>query len=107
MTDLVESAGDSCDTSLNINNVVISQVSSDEGTNASGDLIIAANCKSVQLRAERDGSGDGRVYTITFRVTDINGNSTTVTAEVIVPHDSAHPNAIDSGAAYTVPGSCP
>jgi hypothetical protein len=45
-------------------------------------LVIAADCKSVQLRSERKGNGDGRVYTITFKVTDSSGNSSTVTATV-------------------------
>ena len=40
------------------------------------DIIIAADCKSVQLRSERDGDGDGRVYTITFNVCDASGNFT-------------------------------
>jgi hypothetical protein len=107
VSDLVASASDGCDAHVNLNSVVISQVSSDEGTASSGDIVIAADCKSVQLRGDRDGGGDGRVYTITFRVTDVNHNSTTTTAKVTVPHDNGHPNAIDSGAAYTIFGICP
>jgi hypothetical protein len=61
----------------------------------------------VQLRAERDGGGDGRVYTITFRVRDTAGNTGFATAQVIVPHDQGHPNAVDSGVAYTVISGCP
>jgi hypothetical protein len=108
VADLVSSAGDSCDLSVNLNSVVISKVTSDEGTSNSGDIIIAANCKSVQLRSDRDGTGDGRVYTITFRVRDSWGNTTTKTAQVTVPHDQGSgSNAVDSGAAYTINGSCP
>jgi hypothetical protein len=108
VADLVSSAGDSCDLSVNLNSVVISRVTSDEGTGSSGDIIIAANCKSVQLRADRNGNGDGRVYTITFRVGDSWGNSTTKTAIVTVPHDQGNgSNAVDSGVAYTINGSCP
>jgi hypothetical protein len=59
------------------------------------------------LRADRDGSGDGRVYTITFRVRDAVGNTTFATAQVQVPHDQGHPNAVNSGAAYTVNSNCP
>lgn len=108
VTDLVASASDGCDANVNLNSVVISKVTSDEGTSSSGDIIIAANCKSVQLRADRNGNGDGRVYTITFRVTDTWGNTTTTTAKVTVPHDQGNGNnAVDSGIAYTVNGSCP
>jgi len=107
VTDLVASAGDSCDASVNLNNVVIAQVSSDEGTAANGDVLIGANCRSVQLRAERDGGGDGRVYTIVFKVKDSSGNVGTAVAYVTVPHDQGHPNAINSGAAYTITAGCP
>lgn len=105
--DLVASAIDNCDSSLNLNSVTIAQVSSDEGSAGSGDIVLAADCKSVQLRADRNGNGDGRVYTLTFRVRDVNGNTSEAVARVIVPHDQGHPNAVDSGPAYTVTGACP
>jgi hypothetical protein len=41
----------------------------------------------VLLRAERDDSGSGRVYSLDYLVSDDLGNSTTVTVEVTVPHD--------------------
>lgn len=41
----------------------------------------------LRLRAERDGRGDGRVYTITITATDGSGNQTTAKVEVRVPHD--------------------
>lgn len=43
---------------------------------------------SLDLRAERSGTGTGRVYTITYTATDKAGNSTTQIATVTVPHDS-------------------
>ena len=43
---------------------------------------------TLQLRAERSGSGDGRVYTITITATDDSGNSSTTDVEIIVPHDN-------------------
>jgi hypothetical protein len=33
------------------------------------------------------GSGDGRIYTITYRATNACGNTATKTATVTVPHD--------------------
>jgi hypothetical protein len=108
VTDLVAGASDSCDLSINLNSVVIAKVTSDEGTSGSGDIIIAGNCKSVQLRADRNGNGDGRVYTITFRVRDSWGNATTIAAKVTVPHDQGNGSvALDSGVAYTINSSCP
>jgi hypothetical protein len=106
VSDLVASASDACDSSVNRDSVVISQVSSDEGTILSGDIVIAGDCKSVQLRASRNGNGDGRVYTITFRARDSVGNTGTATAKVTVPHNQGN-TAVDSGPAYTVSGGCP
>jgi hypothetical protein len=40
-----------------------------------------------QLRAERLGQGDGRVYTITYQAIDSSGNSFSAEAIVFVPHD--------------------
>ena len=39
------------------------------------------------LQTERDGSGDGRVYTITYTATDAAGNSAIGIAQMTVPHD--------------------
>jgi 6-phosphogluconolactonase (cycloisomerase 2 family) len=42
---------------------------------------------SVQLRADRLGTGNGRVYTLNATATDLAGNSSTATAMCAVPHD--------------------
>lgn len=112
VTDLVASASDLCDPSVNLSSVVIASVTSDEPNNSGGDgnttndILIAPGCKSVQLRAERMGGSNGRVYTITFKVTDGSGNSTTATAKVTVPKSQNGSLAIDDGPQYTVNG-CP
>jgi uncharacterized repeat protein (TIGR01451 family) len=113
VTDFVTAVSDSCNTALGVDNVVIEKVTSDEPDNGGGDgdtandMVIAADCKSVQLRSERNGSGDGRVYIITFKVSD-GTNVTRKTAKVIVPHDQGHGgSAVDSGVHNTVNGSCP
>ncbi len=49
--------------------------------------IVIVDDYTFQLRAERWDEGDGRVYTITYMVTDACGNSTVATATVTVPHD--------------------
>ena len=41
----------------------------------------------IQLRAERSGKGDGRVYTITYCAYDSAGNKATQSATVTVPHN--------------------
>jgi hypothetical protein len=41
---------------------------------------------TVDVRAERSGTGNGRIYTITIECTDESGNSATAMVEVRVPH---------------------
>lgn len=116
VTDFVASATSSCDGNIT-SSVVIASISSDEPEdNPSGadgntlnDIVIAANCKSAQLRAERDGNLNGRVYTITFKVTDSVGNTTTATATVSVPPNQNGASAVNNGAGagYTVNSACP
>jgi hypothetical protein len=42
---------------------------------------------TLQLRAERAGSGNGRIYTITLTGRDASGNSSQANVEIFVPHD--------------------
>src|SRR5436190_6048759 len=113
VSDFVASVSDSCDTGLSVNDVVISQVTSDEPENSGedgntlNDIVIGDGCKSVQLRAERKGGGNGRVYTITFSVRDSSGNVATATARILVPKRQGGGSAVDDGPHYTVTGSCP
>jgi Right handed beta helix region len=61
----------------------------DNGTgdgDTANDIVIADNL-TFQLRAERSGNGNGRIYTITYQAVDWAGNSTLATATVTVPHD--------------------
>jgi predicted outer membrane repeat protein len=104
-----------CDGDLT-SSIVIASVTSDEPedslTGADGttlnDIVIAADCKSVQLRRERDADLNGRVYTITFKVTDSGGNTTTATATVRVPISQGNGSAINGpGPGYTVTSACP
>jgi predicted extracellular nuclease len=48
------------------------------------DIVIDGDF-SFKLRAERSGVGTGRIYTITYKVTDACGNETFATATVTVP----------------------
>ena len=38
-----------------------------------------------ELRSERQGNGDGRVYTATYQAEDDSGNTTPAEATVVVP----------------------
>jgi hypothetical protein len=109
--DFISSVSDNCDT-LSVSDVDIIMATSDEPENAPGsgntlnDIVIASNCKSIQLRAERVASGNGRVYTITFRLRDHSGNTTTGTAKVYSPRNQGE-TPVDDGPHYTVTGNCP
>jgi hypothetical protein len=115
VSDMVLSASDTGDPGISIDDVVITQVTSDELENAPGstdgntlnDIVIAADCKSVQLRAERDSLLDGRVYTVTLSVRDASGDVTTASRLVTVRLSPGKGDAIDSGPVYTVNSACP
>lgn len=70
--------------------VKIISVTSSEPDNGLGDGDTANDTQitgplSVNLRSERSGKGNGRIYTITVEVTDAYGNSSTSTCTVSVP----------------------
>jgi CSLREA domain-containing protein len=111
ISQMVQSATDDCDGNV-ISSVVIEKATSDEVENSPGpgdgntlnDIVIASDCKSVQLRAERDGTMDGRVYLVTLGVSDTSGNVTTAVYKVSVPVGKRP--AINSGVHYTVLSNC-
>ena len=49
--------------------------------------IVIVNDTIFKLRAERSGTGTGRVYTITYQATDAYGNTTVTSVTVTVPLD--------------------
>jgi FG-GAP repeat len=108
---MVESVSDNC-SSLSLNDVMIEQVTSDEPDNDVGDgnttndIVIASDCRAVQLRAERDGTSDGRVYTITLRLRDNRGNVTRQNFEVSVPINQSGVPSVKGAAAFTVTSGC-
>lgn len=112
VSQLVASVTDLCDASVDVSDVVISKVTSDEPENANGngdgntenDIVITPDCKSLQVRRERAGGGDGRVYTVTLQVKDSSGNVATAVRKIYVPNSGS---MIDSGAQYTVNGCTP
>jgi hypothetical protein len=53
-----------------------------------GEWVIV-DAHHVQLLAERDGNGSGRVYTTAISCTN-SGGTVTKTVNVLVPHDQGH-----------------
>jgi len=79
--------------------VELVSVSSNEPENGLGDgntapdisgADLGTDDRTVEVRAERSGTGSGRFYTFVYRVTDGSGNATEATAMVTVPHDQGH-----------------
>jgi hypothetical protein len=61
---------------------------------------------AAQIRAERDGSGDGRVYRIVFTATDSAGNSCNGQVTICVPLTNGA-GCVDGGPLFDSTGPCP
>jgi endo-1,4-beta-xylanase len=113
IANLVRAVSDGCSRGLGVADVVITKVSSDEPDNGCGDgntthdIVIGSDCRTVQLRAEREERGNGRVYSISMHVTDAAGNRTDATVKVMVPPNGRSNTAVDDGPRFTVPSNCP
>jgi len=85
-----------CDPATTVKLISVTSSEPDNGLgdgDTSGDISGASfgtDDRQVQVRAERSGTGSGRVYTFVYRVTDAAGNWTDATATVTVPHDNGH-----------------
>jgi len=62
----------------------VTAVASNEPSTGSWSIV---DPLTVNVKADRNGNGSGRVYAITVRCTDAAGNASTSTVHVTVPHD--------------------
>ena len=88
-TTVTVSVTDICDAAPNC---MIVNVTSNEPVNGLGDGDTAPDWTitsdlNLQLRAERSGTGSGRIYTISVQCTDASGNSSTKDVTVSVAHN--------------------
>jgi len=91
-------AEDACDPSVDVRLVSVASSEADDGPGTAdgattGDVEgadIGTPDMALLLRAERDGRGAGRIYTLTYRAADQGGNTTPALATVLVPHDLGH-----------------
>ncbi|HEX8824594.1 MAG TPA: HYR domain-containing protein, partial [Archangium sp.] len=116
LADCAEPATDACGNPLPLDHYGrILAVTSDEVEDANGngdgrtcdDMAVTVGTTSVQLRSEREGTSDGRVYTLHYAVTNDEGVSTQSSCRVYVPHDQSGRGAVDSGVKFCVGEGCP
>ncbi|KAA3616604.1 MAG: T9SS C-terminal target domain-containing protein [Calditrichaeota bacterium] len=111
ISDFVQSVTDAGAPGLTLADVYITSVSSDEPEIGSGDGntlddIVIVDCQTVDLRAERSGNGNGRVYTINVSAEDLNGNIGNAAFQVHVPKSKNGSPSIDDGPVYVVNSDC-
>lgn len=116
LSDCAEDPVDQCHGRLPLDQYgTITRVTSDEVEDACdagdghtcADIVITGRT-TMKLRAERQGTSDGRVYTLHYTVTDPSGNTAASSCTVTVPHDATCGDpAADSGVAYCVGQGCP
>jgi hypothetical protein len=77
---------DVCDANPRI--TLVSITSNEPGANQDVEnAAFGTDDRNFLLRAERNGPGTGRTYTVRYRATDASGNSTVAGGAVLVPHD--------------------
>jgi len=91
--DLVLSVDDNCAEFASVDLVITGAQSSEPDNdigvgdgNTTDDIVVAPEGGWVKLRAERHGTGNGRVYTVHLAATDAWGNTGEATVQVVVPH---------------------
>jgi Mg-chelatase subunit ChlD len=107
ISDMVNDVTDNVAGTISTDSVFVTSVSSDEPENSFGDgnttddIVIGEEARSVQLRSERQGGGNGRVYLVNLAVSDPNGNVAEVAYRVEVPKSKKRDATADDPA-YTV-----
>ena len=90
--------------------IAITRITQDEPVNGFGDGntcpdAVGMGASATQLRAERNGGGNGRVYTIYFTATDVRGGNSSGSVKVRVPQN-VHDLAVEDRATF-VSTTCP
>jgi hypothetical protein len=115
LSDCAADPWDECSGVLPIDKVGrITHITSDEVEDATGmgdgrtcaDMI-SLDSYRFNLRAEREGASDGRVYTVHYVVTDPAGNAAQGQCTVHVPHDQSGRATVAGRPAYCVGEGCP
>ncbi len=111
--ELVESVSDNC-SNLSPNDVIITKVTCDEAEDTrlpirfrnEDDIIIADDCKSVDLRRRSDARGNGRVYTVHLSLKDEVGNEAIESCDFSVLFSLPAKMASTDASAYEAHSAC-
>jgi cysteine-rich repeat protein len=113
IVDACEGPIDVADAAIQIRRVTSDEAEDDKlGDHGQGDGdtcndIVLTGPRTADLRVERMGRSNGRVYTVYFDVSDRQGNVTSASCRVGVPHDQAPPSApVDDGCGYCEGADC-
>jgi hypothetical protein len=85
--------------------IEITKIMQDEPTDTTGDGAFSPDAGGIgtstaSLRAERMGSGNGRVYRISFKATDTLGGTCTGSVEYTVPHSQGQKSDAIAGSTW-------
>jgi uncharacterized protein (TIGR03118 family) len=80
---------DDCDAAPSCS-LSVTAADSGGGINNTADSSVVLDAHTVELRASRNGGGDGRVYTVQIACTDKLPLSSNASVAVVVPHDRGH-----------------
>ncbi len=109
--DYIESVSDNCG-GITIEDVIIDEIGSDEANNGKGDgntsddIVIADDCHTTKLLAERSGNGNGRVYVVTLAIKDLHDNIGFAEFIVEVPHDKGKKNPVVRDSIIYIENGC-
>jgi N-acetylneuraminic acid mutarotase len=82
---------DACGDPSPVTNIIAVSSNEPAGSDAiaNGQAVITGNL-TLKLKSERNGYGNGRIYTIIVETADSYGNTATGSVNVTVPHDHGH-----------------
>lgn len=87
--------------SITINSIFQDEPVKEVGSGSTCPDATGVGTATAQVRAERSGTGDGRVYHISFTADDGRGGTCTGEVKVCVPHDQGKGNnCVDEGALF-------
>ena len=93
---------DTCDPDVRVHFTHIASDEPDDGVGdgSTTDDIVLDGCSAVKVRAERQGGGNGRVYTLGVRALDASGNASEGVCRIVVPHDQSGAPPIEDDPAF-------